>query len=244
MGEGRDPISLCERQAGAAQEYLGGCPHLHAEGRIHPVAISYIQRLARKTLWENAAAELDALLASGAAGDVLIFMPGAYEIWKTIDACGRVRSPERLCLLPLHGELPPQDQRQVMRPAAAGRKVIVATNIAETSLTIPGVRHVIDSGMARIGVMTPESRMAGMAKRKPPRKDCCCVRLEVEMSRPTPSTMTTSPRKNTVVLPPASIRLPREMIAPPSSTALRCPIRRSAIQPPGSANRCARSSRT
>jgi len=108
-------------QAGAAQEYLGGCPHLHAEGRIHPVAISYIQRLARKTLWENAAAELDALLASGAAGDVLIFMPGAYEIWKTIDACGRVRSPERLCLLPLHGELPPQDQRQVMRPAAAGR---------------------------------------------------------------------------------------------------------------------------
>src|SRR5204863_1250375 len=86
--------------------------------------------------------------AKHAAGDVLIFMPGGYEIQRTIETIRNVGARGYL-LLPLHGELAPRDQ-----DAAVARynqpKVVVATNVAETSITIDGVRLVIDSGLARV----------------------------------------------------------------------------------------------
>ncbi|MEX0776915.1 MAG: ATP-dependent helicase HrpB [Phycisphaeraceae bacterium] len=93
----------------------------------------------------------NATLAVGTARDVLVFMPGAYEIRRTIEACRRSAGAagESVALFPLHGSLPAEQQ-----DAAVGscdrRKVIVATNVAETSITIPGVGHVIDSGLARV----------------------------------------------------------------------------------------------
>ncbi|MBQ7652150.1 MAG: ATP-dependent helicase HrpB [Victivallales bacterium] len=125
------------------------CPVVNSEGRMYDVAISYCTQQV-KMLGPAAAAakELVALLNSGVQGDVLIFMPGAYEIRKTIEACGAIKTQEKLAFLPLYGDLSPDAQRKVMEPAEC-RKVIVATNIAETSLTIPGVRHVIDSGLAK-----------------------------------------------------------------------------------------------
>ena len=134
--------------AAPISNYLG-CPVVNSEGRTYEVSISYCPQQV-KMLGPAAAAakELSALLASDAQGDVLIFMPGAYEIRKTIEACSALRTPEKLIFLPLYGDLPPDAQRQVMEPSEC-RKIIVATNIAETSLTIPGVRHVIDSGLAK-----------------------------------------------------------------------------------------------
>src|SRR4029079_3409208 len=82
--------------------------------------------------------------------DVLVFMPGMAEINATIGALRVVRSSERLALIPLHGELPPEEQDRAFAPNPL-RKVIVSTNVAETSVTIDGIRHVIDSGVARIG---------------------------------------------------------------------------------------------
>ncbi len=124
--------------------------HLHAEGRRYPVEIRYRKHgPGTAQPWDLAADALGELLAEGAAGDVLLFMPGSYEIRRTVEACRR-HAGAGVTILPLYGDLPAEQQHQVMRPDPARRKIIVATNIAETSLTIPGVRHVIDSGLARI----------------------------------------------------------------------------------------------
>lgn len=126
-----------------------GCPAVEAHGRSFPVATRYLPRPAQEPVWEQAARALRLLLEEGAEGEVLIFMPGGYEIRRTIQACQQLRWNEELYFLPLHGSLPADQQDTALRPAAR-RKVIVATNVAETSITIPGVRHVIDSGLARV----------------------------------------------------------------------------------------------
>jgi len=135
--------------AAPLQAYLGGCPHVHAEGRSYPVEITYSPLPANQGAPLAAAQALRRLLQSGVAGDVLIFMPGGYEIRATAEECRRLHTASELSIHLLYGDLPAAEQRQVMEPSDR-RKVIIATNIAETSLTIPGVRHVIDSGLARI----------------------------------------------------------------------------------------------
>jgi ATP-dependent helicase HrpB len=99
-----------------------------------------------RPVWDQAA---DAFARHAGEGDVLVFMPGGYEIARTIDALRGRPEAKGYLLLPLHGELPPRDQ-----DAAVARydrpKVVVSTNVAETSLTIDGIRLVIDSGLARI----------------------------------------------------------------------------------------------
>lgn len=129
--------------------YLPGSEHIHAEGRMYPVEISYMPMPVHPNVFMNAASALRSILNRGVSGDVLIFMPGGYEIRKTQEEIGRISSREPFKVLPLYGDLPPEAQRAVMEPCEM-RKVIIATNIAETSLTIPGVRHVIDSGLVRI----------------------------------------------------------------------------------------------
>ncbi|NLF15697.1 MAG: ATP-dependent helicase HrpB [Lentisphaerae bacterium] len=134
--------------AEAVQAYLGGCPHLHADGRLYPVDIRYAERPARVEIWEDAARAAAGVVREEPAGDLLVFLPGVYEIQRTMAVCRRMLS--NLEILPLYGDLPPAVQHRVMEPGAA-RRLILATNIAETSLTVPGVRHVIDSGLARQG---------------------------------------------------------------------------------------------
>lgn len=104
-------------------------------------------------MWDLAADELERL-ASKTEGDVLIFMPGKYEIDRTISAIRASRVSDRFVALPLYGELPPAEQDAALARYEK-RKAIVATNVAETSLTIEGVRVVIDSGLARIARFDP-----------------------------------------------------------------------------------------
>lgn len=122
------------------------------EGRAFPVETRFMAKRSPLPVWDLAAEHVVAALDDPAAdnGDVLVFMPGVYEIVKTLDAIRR-KLPARIdvALRPLHGSLPPREQDAAVAPGAKQR-VIVATNVAETSLTIPGVRTVIDSGMARI----------------------------------------------------------------------------------------------
>lgn len=129
--------------------YLGDCPVLKAEGRRFPVELSYTQRSQMQNLYQAVANALRDLLDSGVQGDILVFLPGAAEIRHSIEAIEKCRYKEQLELLPLYGEMPPEAQHAVMAPSAK-RKVILATNIAETSLTIPGVRMVIDSGLVKL----------------------------------------------------------------------------------------------
>ena len=132
-------------------EYLQPCGVVASEGRTFPVDIDYLpaRAMGRQPVWDLAAEALARAVREGLAGDVLIFMPGSYEIQQTLEAVRPRPEAKGMVLLPLHGELPPQAQ-----DAAVARydrqKVVVATNVAETSLTIDGVRLVIDSGLARI----------------------------------------------------------------------------------------------
>jgi ATP-dependent helicase HrpB len=137
--------------------YLAPCPVLSTAGRQYPVEVEYLPRpveTRRQPIWDTAATAFDQLVRAGVDGDVLIFMPGAYEIMRTIDAIGDLTAARGWTLLPLYGELPPAEQDRAVRPTA-GRKVVVATNVAETSITIEGVRAVIDSGLARIARFDP-----------------------------------------------------------------------------------------
>jgi ATP-dependent helicase HrpB len=129
----------------AVEKYLQPCAVLSSAGRAFPVAIEYLPKSPGDTpVWELAAAQL----ARPFAGDALVFMPGAYEISRTVQAI-RDRFGSEFIVLPLHGDLPAADQDAAVARYDR-RKIVVATNVAETSLTIDGVRLVVDSGLARI----------------------------------------------------------------------------------------------
>jgi ATP-dependent helicase HrpB len=144
-------------QAAPLQEYLAPCRLLTSQGRTFPVEISYLDRPHnpdKMPLWELAARETDHLLREKPEGDLLVFMPGAYEIHRTISAIQATPGGRRCAVLPLHGELPAADQDAAVARLDQ-RKVIVSTNVAETSLTIEGVQIVIDSGLARVARFDP-----------------------------------------------------------------------------------------
>ncbi len=133
-------------------EWLDGAPRLTSEGRTYPVEIQYAPMKERQKgeLWDHIVRVYhNHLRSSGEPCDALVFLPGIYEIRKTVDAFRRESWARHLDLLPLHGELSPKDQDRAVMPGPKP-KVVVATNVAETSLTIDGVRLVIDSGLARM----------------------------------------------------------------------------------------------
>lgn len=136
--------------------WFTGSVTLAADGRTYPVATEYLPggRAAGRPIWEPATEQVRRLLQEEGEGDILVFMPGAYEITRTLGAVRALPEARGIDCLPLHGELPPEEQDRAVRPGP-GRKVIVATNVAETSLTIPGVRAVVDSGLARIARFDP-----------------------------------------------------------------------------------------
>src|SRR4051794_12318448 len=143
-------------ETAALQKFLEPCATLSSSGRQHPVTIDYLNKPVRPNdypVWDLAADEL-VRLASLSSGDVLIFMPGKYEIGRTVAAVRASQVSNQFVALPLHGELPPGEQDAALAQYEK-RKAIIATNVAETSLTIGGVRVVIDSGLARIARFDP-----------------------------------------------------------------------------------------
>jgi len=142
--------------AGVLQNYLAPCEVLVSQGRSFPVRIEYLPKAVdfeREPVWDVAAREC-ARVAAATSGDFLVFMPGAYEISRTVQAIQGARELRDFVVFPLHGELPPEQQdRAVSRYET--RKIIVSTNVAETSLTIDGVTAVIDGGLARVARYDP-----------------------------------------------------------------------------------------
>ncbi|MCH6255000.1 ATP-dependent helicase HrpB [Puniceicoccaceae bacterium K14] len=141
----------------ALQSYLGNCELVRSEGRTFPVSIRYIDTRtanSKTPIWEIAASETLKAVEEVREGHVLIFMPGAFEIGRTISALGARLSARDFELMPLHGELSTKDQDRALEKSSR-RKVIVSTNVAETSLTIDNARVVIDSGQARVARYDP-----------------------------------------------------------------------------------------
>jgi ATP-dependent helicase HrpB len=141
-----------ELQRAGAEIGAPMCSILSSEGRVFPVEIEYAAEpgyVDKRPVWEQAAEAFSHYVGSGGEGDVLVFMPGGYEISQTIEAIRHTSESKGFILLPLHGELSPKDQDAAVARYGQ-RKVVVSTNVAETSLTIDGIRLVIDSGLARI----------------------------------------------------------------------------------------------
>jgi len=143
--------------AGPVARFLGECPVLRSEGKLYELAIEYTPHSAAP-LEEQVAAALERLLAGGLTGDVLVFLPGAAEIHRASRAVAAIAERAKLLVLPLHGDLSPAEQDRAILPISAPakqRKVILSTNVAESSVTIEGVTAVIDSGLARVAADSP-----------------------------------------------------------------------------------------
>jgi ATP-dependent helicase HrpB len=125
---------------------MNDAPVLVSEGISHPLTLHHIGRNAAERIEDDMARAIRRALTDEAQGDILAFLPGVREIERTTERLAGLPH----AVLPLHGTLDPAQQRAALRPDADGRrKIILATSIAETSLTIDGVRIVIDSGLAR-----------------------------------------------------------------------------------------------
>jgi len=144
---------------GARLSAIMGGPIVESAGRIHPVEIRYAARdiSNARDLPEAMARAIRGALAE-APGDILAFLPGMGEIRRTETALDGLDA----AVLPLHGDLPPADQDLALRPAE-NRRVVLATAIAETSLTVPGVRTVIDGGFRRAPRFDPASGLTRLA---------------------------------------------------------------------------------
>jgi ATP-dependent helicase HrpB len=132
---------------------VGGCPIIHAEGRPFPVQIKYERRGQQGELEERVAKSVvEALRAT--PGHVLVFLPGVGEIMRCERALKSLADRDGHALLLLFGDLPAEQQDRVLDELGQ-RKIILATNVAETSLTIDGVTAVVDSGQARQLLVSP-----------------------------------------------------------------------------------------
>jgi len=140
-------------------------PVIEVSGRMYPVRIHY--RPLDESGDEDASSHVEAAVAAvdeierrGPFGDVLVFMPTEQDIRDTVELLAS-RGYRGSVILPLFARLSAADQMRVFAPAA-GRKIVVATNVAETSLTIPGIRYVVDSGLARISRYSPRTRTTAL----------------------------------------------------------------------------------
>ncbi|MBI3567609.1 MAG: ATP-dependent helicase HrpB, partial [Gemmatimonadetes bacterium] len=138
---------------------LGGAPIVSSEGRAFPVETRWVPRRAGVWIEPAVAGVVERALAAH-EGDVLVFLPGAAEIRRTAQALNERALPANTTVFALHGTLPLEEQDRAIAPSAPGmRKVVLATAVAETSLTIEGVRVVVDSGLARVPRFSPRSGM-------------------------------------------------------------------------------------
>jgi len=147
----------------AVARLLGEAPVIESQGRAFPVETRYLGRDERLRLEDQVVRAVERGLAEE-SGSLLVFLPGQGEILRTAERLAeRIRRPE-VQVAPLYGALDPIQQDRAIAPAPPGvRKVVLATSIAETSLTIEGVRVVVDSGVARVPRYDPASGLTRLA---------------------------------------------------------------------------------
>ena len=144
--------------AGPVSRFLGGCPSIRSEGRLFPLDIKFTP-YSPAPLEEQVASAVASVMTE--PGAILVFLPGSAEIHRAARACRHLG----LLITPLYGDLPPAEQDRALAPARQ-RKLILSTNIAESSLTIEGVRIVIDSGLARVATDSPWTGLPSLEVRR------------------------------------------------------------------------------
>ena len=127
--------------------YLGDCPKVCSEGKLFDLAIDHLP-YSPQPLEVRTRDAVELLIGAEPSGDILAFLPGAVEIRRAMRECEALARRAGLLMLPLHGALPPKEQDRAIAPASQ-RKLILTTNVAESSVTVEGVTSVMDSGLAR-----------------------------------------------------------------------------------------------
>lgn len=133
--------------------FLGDCPILRSEGRLFPLTIRHIP-YSPEPLAIQMRNAVQSLTREPNIGGILAFLPGIAEIRQSMRECESVARQAGMLVLPLHGDLTPAEQDRAVQPSAQ-RRLILATNVAESSVTVDGVTAVIDSGLARIATYSP-----------------------------------------------------------------------------------------
>ena len=148
--------------AAQVSSQLGDCPVLSCPGRTYPIEVSYLEKDR-----SDPAEPVERRVARGlrdvydAEGDILVFLPGTGEIRRTVSRLAGDPGFDKRRVLQLHGQLSPAEQKAVLGPSDKP-KVILATNVAETSLTVPGVRVVVDAGLTRRDAYNPFSGLRAL----------------------------------------------------------------------------------
>jgi HrpA-like RNA helicase len=170
---GMKPIKIIVTSATLEKEkfarYFGDSPMVEIPGRLHPVDIHY-EKNCPHDYTKAAAEKVKSIIEQNKEGDILIFMPGQEEIDKTIREIEALEVSD-ITILPLYGQMSAEDQDKIFEKTS-GRKVIVATNIAETSVTVPGIRHVIDSGLIKQIEFDPATGIETLAVRPHAKSGC------------------------------------------------------------------------
>lgn len=139
---------------GPLQVFLGNCPHVHVPGKSYPLNVHYEPEVDDRPLEKRVSSAVRQALRTHPQGDILVFLPGTSEIFAAQDALQAADLDVTVC--PLYGELPLEAQRLAVT-ASAKRRVVLATNVAESSVTVDGVRIVIDSGISKLASVSPWS---------------------------------------------------------------------------------------
>lgn len=148
-------------------------PVIKVSGRTYPVELRYLPADDEENetgYVERAVEAVAELHRQGGSGDILVFMPTERDIREAVDSLDKVIAKGEgikagATVLPLFGRLSGGDQNRIFRPAR-GRKIVVATNVAETSITVPGIRYVVDTGLARISIYNPRAKTSKLPVRK------------------------------------------------------------------------------
>jgi ATP-dependent helicase HrpB len=148
--------------AGPVAAFLRDAPRVTSEGRSFPVTVEHLARPDDRPLEKQVTSAVRACLDRDDAGNVLVFLPGAVEIRRAGEALEALGKERRIAVLPLHGDLTVSEQARAVEPSRE-RKVVLSTNVAESSLTIAGISSVVDSGLAR---MASHSAWTGLSTLK------------------------------------------------------------------------------
>ena len=180
---GFKPIKIVVTSATLEKEkfagYFSEAPMVEVPGRLHPVDVynmetdekkQFMDRRGNFDYIEATTDKVSKIVGSKKEGDVLIFMPGKMEIDRTIDQIGGLGLDD-VEVLPLYGSMSPEDQDKIFKKGGP-RKVIVSTNIAETSVTIPGIRHVVDSGLIKQKEFDPQTGIESLVTRFHAKSGC------------------------------------------------------------------------
>jgi ATP-dependent helicase HrpB len=142
-------------EADPVAKFLGECPIIRSEGKLFEIDVTHLP-YSKDPLEKQVRGAVELLLREGQSGHILTFLPGTVEIRRAMRECDDIARREGLLMLPLHGSLTPAEQDLAVTPSDR-LKLLLATNVAESSITVDGVTAVIDSGLARVATYSPWS---------------------------------------------------------------------------------------